>query len=134
MNFKLIEMRVIGDSRGKIVSLEGNRNVPFEIRRVYYIYDTTPSQNRGRHAHKELEQIVIAIDGACEFILDDGQSREIVRLNRPDIGLYIGKNMWREMQNFSYGCKLLVLASDFYDESEYIRDYAQFLRLIKDES
>ncbi|MWV61294.1 WxcM-like domain-containing protein [Helicobacter saguini] len=128
MNFKLMQMRVLGDSRGKIVSLEGNKNVPFEIKRVYYIFDTSPDEDRGKHAHRELEQIIIAIDGAVEFVLDDGKNREVVLLNRPDVGLYIGKNMWREMRNFSYGCKLVVLASDFYDEGEYIRDYAEFLK------
>lgn len=131
MNFKLMQMRVLGDSRGKIVSLEGNKNVPFEIKRVYYIFDTSPDEDRGKHAHRELEQIIIAIDGAVEFVLDDGQNREVVLLNRPDVGLYIGKNMWREMRNFSYGCKLVVLASDFYDEGEYIRDYAEFLKALK---
>lgn len=131
MNFKLMQMRVLGDSRGKIVSLESSKNVPFDIKRVYYIFDTSPDEDRGKHAHKELEQIVIAIDGAVEFVLDDGSARESVLLNRPDVGLYIGKNMWREMRNFSYGCKLVVLASDFYDESEYIRDYTEFLKAIK---
>ena len=75
-----------------------------------------------------MEQIIVAMDGACQFVLDDGKTRETVWLNRPDIGLYIGKNMWREMRHFSYGCKLMVLASDYYDEKEYIRDYDEFLR------
>lgn len=130
MNYKIIRMQIHGDQRGKLVSLEGNKNVPFEIKRVYYIFDTLPDQDRGMHAHKNMEQIVIALDGACEFILDDGKTKEKVLLNRPDIGLYIGKNMWREMKNFSYGCKLMVLASDYYDEEEYIRDYDEFLKSI----
>lgn len=83
------------------------------------------------HAHKELEQVIVAMDGACTFVLDDGKNREEVVLNRPDIGLYIGKNMWREMKNFSYGCKLMVLASTYYDENEYIRDYDDFLKVIR---
>ena len=128
MNYKIIDMKVFGDSRGKLVSLEGNRNVPFEIKRVYYIFDTLPNEARGFHAHKNMEQIIIAMDGACEFILDDGKNKETVLLNRPDIGLYIGKNMWREMRNFSYGCKLMVLASDYYDEKEYIRNCEDFLQ------
>lgn len=128
MNYRLIDMKVFGDERGKLVSLEGNKNVPFDIKRVYYIFDTLPNQDRGMHAHKDMEQIIIAMDGACEFILDDGKTRESVLLNRPDIGLYIGKNMWREMTNFSYGCKLVVLASDYYDEKEYIRNYDEFLK------
>lgn len=128
MNYKLIDMRVFGDERGKLISLESNKNMPFEIKRVYWIYDTAPDQDRGMHAHKKLEQIIFAIDGACKFVLDDGKTRESVWLNRPDVGLYIGPNMWREMKNFSYGCKLMVLASEYYDEKEYIRDYEDFLK------
>lgn len=127
MNYKIIDMKVFGDERGKLVSLEGGMNCPFEIKRVYYIFDTMPDQERGKHAHKELEQIIVAIDGACQFVLDDGKTREEVWLNRPDKGLYIGKNMWREMRHFSYGCKLMILASTHYDEKEYIRDYDVFL-------
>lgn len=128
MNYKLINLKVFGDERGKLVSLEGNKNVPFDIKRVYYIYDTLPEQERGKHAHKSLEQIIIAMDGACQFLLDDGSKQKEVYLNRPDVGLYIGKNMWREMKHFSYGCKLMVLANEYYDENEYIRDYDEFLQ------
>lgn len=128
MNYKLIDMKVFGDERGKLISLESNKNIPFEIKRVYWIYDTAPQQKRGCHAHKNLEQIIVALDGSCEFILDDGKARETVSLNRPDVGLYIGQNMWREMTNFSYGCKLMILASDYYIEDEYIRNYDEFLK------
>lgn len=131
MNYKLVSLKTIGDERGKLISLESYKNLPFAIKRVYYMFDTLPDLPRGFHAHKELEQLVIAIDGACEFVLDDGKSKESLWLNRPDVGLYIGKNMWREMRNFSYGCKLMILASDYYDESEYIRDYAEFLKVVK---
>lgn len=131
MNYKLIDMRVFGDERGKLISLESNKNIPFEIKRVYYIYDTIPDFERGKHAHKDLEQIIIAIDGSCQFVLDDGEKREKIWLNRPDVGLYIGPNMWREMRHFSYGCKLVVLASTLYDEKEYIRDYEEFLNEVK---
>ncbi len=132
MNYKLIDMKVFGDERGKLVSLESNKNIPFDIKRVYYIYDTLPEETRGKHSHKNLEQIIIAIDGACQFVLDDGKTREKVWLNRPDVGLYIGKNMWREMRHFSYGCKLMVLASDYYSEEEYIRDYDEFLKEVNE--
>lgn len=131
MDYRLIEMKVMGDERGKLVSLESNKNIPFELKRVYYIFDTLPNQERGKHAHKNMEQIIVAMDGSCEFVLDNGINRETVWLNRPDVGLYIGKNMWREMRNFSYGCKLMVLASDYYDESEYIRNYEDFLKEVK---
>lgn len=132
MNYKLIDMKVFGDERGKLIAVEGGKNVPFEIKRVYWIYDTIPDLERGKHAHKNLEQIIVAIDGACEFVLDDGKTTETVWLNRPDKGLYIGKNMWREMRHFSYGCKLMVLASLPYDEKEYIRDYNQFLKEVNE--
>lgn len=131
MNYHLIDMQVHGDRRGKLISLEGLKNVPFEIKRIYYMFDTLPNESRGFHAHKDLEQIIIAMDGACRFILDDGEKREQVLLNRPDVGLYIGKNMWREMHDFSYGCKLVVLASEYYDEKEYIRNYDDFLKSLQ---
>lgn len=133
MNYKLIDMDIHGDSRGKLVSLESLKNVPFEIKRMYYMFDTLPNESRGFHAHKNLEQIIIALDGACRFVLDDGDNREEILLNRPDVGLYIGPCMWREMHDFSYGCKLVVLASEYYDEKEYIRNYADFLRSLKGE-
>lgn len=132
MNYKLFSMDIHGDNRGKLVSLESVRNCPFEIRRVYYIFDTLPNVDRGQHAHKNMEQILIALDGACQILLDDGLGhREKIWLNTPEQGLYIGKNMWREMRHFSYGCKLLVLASDYYDEGEYIRNYQDFLTSVQ---
>lgn len=131
MNYKLIEMPVHGDKRGKLVAIENLKDIPFEIKRVYYMFDTLPNESRGFHAHKDLEQVIIAMDGACRFVLDDGEKRETVLLNRPDVGLYIGPGMWREMHDFSYGCKLVVLASKFYDEKEYIRDYNEFLKSLK---
>ncbi len=126
MNYKLINIKVHGDERGKLAVLENLKDIPFEIKRVYWIFDTLPEQERGFHSHKDMEQIVVAIDGACDFVLDDGEKTETVTLNRPDKGLYIGKNMWRVMKNFSYGCKLMVLASDYYNEKEYIRNYDEF--------
>ena len=130
MNYKLIDLDIHGDSRGKLIALESNKNLPFEIKRVYYIYDTIPEESRGFHAHKTLEQIIIAIDGACQFVLDDGKTREKVWLNAPNKALYIGKNMWREMKHFSYGCKLMILASEYYSPKEYIRDYDEFLKSV----
>ena len=128
MNYKLIDMDIHGDNRGKLIAIEGSKNIPFDIKRVYYIYDTIPEESRGFHAHKTLEQLIVAIDGACQFVLDDGKKREKVWLNSPNKALYIGKNMWREMKHFSYGCKLMVLASEYYDEKEYIRSYDEFLK------
>lgn len=131
MNYKLINLKINGDKRGKLVALEGGMDLPFEIKRVYYMFDTLPNESRGFHAHKNLQQLIIAMDGACRFILDDGKTRESVLLNRPDVGLYIGPGMWREMHDFSYGCKLVVLASEHYDEKEYIRNYEDFLKTLK---
>ena len=131
MNYKLIDMKIHGDERGKLIAIENLIDIPFEIKRTYWIYDTIPEQIRGNHSHKNMEQLVIALDGSCEFELDDGHKKETVVLNRPDKGLYIGKHMWRTIKNFSYGCKLVVLASDFYDEKEYIRDYNTFLKEVE---
>ncbi|HFP7488391.1 sugar 3,4-ketoisomerase [Campylobacter jejuni] len=130
MNYKILEFNSKSDHRGSLIALENLKELPFEIKRIYYIYDTKPDFPRGAHAHKNLEQVLIAIDGSCEVLLNDGKNQASVVLNRPDKGLYIGKNMWRDMKNFSYGAKLLVLASDFYDEKEYIRDYEEFLRSV----
>ncbi|HJE66773.1 MAG TPA: FdtA/QdtA family cupin domain-containing protein [Campylobacter avium] len=132
MQYKLLKMEINKDKRGSLIALENLKTVPFEIKRVYYIYDTKPDVDRGGHAHTNLEQILIMMDGACEVLLDNGKEKKSIILNRPDVGLYIGKNMWREMKNFSYGAKLLVLASDFYDEKEYIRSYDEFLRIINE--
>ncbi|EOG1445737.1 class E lipooligosaccharide biosynthesis 3,4-ketoisomerase WlaRB [Campylobacter jejuni] len=131
-NYKILKLDAIKDDRGKLVALESNKEIPFEIKRVYYIFDTDPNFPRGAHVHKNLEQVLIMMSGSCDIILNDGKNCEKICLNRPDMGLYIGKNMWREMKNFSYGAKLLVLASDFYDEKEYIRNYNEFLRNIND--
>ena len=128
MNYRLIDLKVNGDKRGKLIAIEEYSDiVPFEIKRAYWIFDTDPDFVRGKHAHKNLEQLIVAIDGACEFVLDDGKSQEVVTLNRPDKALYVGKSIWREMRNFSYGCKLIVFASEHYNPNEYIRDYNEFL-------
>ena len=132
MNYQIMKLKAIADERGKLIALEGGKNLPFEIKRVYYIFDTSPKFDRGGHAHTNLEQLMLCLAGSCEFILDDGKNKEKVILNSPEVGLYIGKNMWREMKNFSYDCRLVVLASDFYDEREYIRDYDEFLEAVKE--
>ena len=128
MNYKILNFQIIGDERGKLVSLESFKNIPFDIKRVYYIYDTN-IEPRGFHAHAKLEQVIVVLAGSCIFELDDGKNKEIVELNSPDIGLYIGVNMWRIMREFSSDCRLMVLASDYYDENEYIRDYNNFIKI-----
>lgn len=132
MNYKILNFNTKSDDRGSLIALENLKEIPFEIKRIYYIYDTKPEFPRGAHAHRELEQVLIMMEGSCELVLNDGKNIKNIILNRPDIGLFIGKNMWREMKNFSYGAKLLVLASDFYNEKEYIRNYNEFLKAVDD--
>ncbi|MCR4535218.1 sugar 3,4-ketoisomerase [Shewanella xiamenensis] len=123
---KLIEFKNLGDERGNLVSFEGNKNIPFEIKRVYCIYATKQNVVRGLHAHKTLKQVVIALKGSCKFVLDDGLKREEILLDIPTHGLLIDSCTWREMHDFSADCVLMVLASDHYDEADYIRDYHVF--------
>lgn len=124
----LIEFPVLGDHRGSLVSLESMINIPFDIKRAYYIFGADSDKPRGFHAHKHLQQVAVCIAGKCRMILDDGYTKEEVWLDSPNKGLMIGNNIWREMHDFSPNCILLVLASEHYDESDYIRDYTVFLR------
>lgn len=119
-----------GDDRGQLVALEEFIDIPFEIKRVYYIYDTLEGVTRGYHAHKSLEQIMICIHGSCKVLLDNGKEKKVVPLEKPYEGLYVANNMWREMYDFSPDAVLLVLASEIYDESDYIRNYEDFLKMI----
>ncbi|MBR3834782.1 MAG: WxcM-like domain-containing protein [Lachnospiraceae bacterium] len=119
-----------GDDRGQLVALEEFIDIPFEIKRVYYIYDTLEGVTRGYHAHKSLEQIMICIHGSCKVLLDNGKEKKIVPLEKPYEGLYVANNMWREMYDFSPDAVLLVLASEIYDESDYIRNYDDFLKMV----
>lgn len=119
-----------GDSRGQLVALEEKKEIPFDIKRVYYIYDTQDGVRRGFHAHKSLKQLLICVHGSCKVLLDNGKERETVLLDKPYEGIFIQSNMWREMYDFSPGAVLLVLASEIYDESDYIRDYDKFLEMV----
>ena len=119
-----------GDYRVMLVSLEEYKDIPFEIKRVYYMYDTKKNVHRGFHAHKSLEQILICIHGSCKVLLDNGTEKKIVSLEKPYEGLYIANNMWREMYDFSEDAVLMVLASEYYKEEDYIRDYNEFLRMV----
>lgn len=120
-----------GDDRGQLVALEENKDIPFKIKRVYYMYDTGENVHRGFHAHKSLEQILICIHGSCKIKLDNGVEQKVIYLERPYEGLYVSNNIWREMYDFSSDAVLMVLASDFYREEDYIRDYNEFLKGIK---
>ena len=119
-----------GDDRGQLVALEEIKDIPFTIKRVYYMYDTVSGVIRGKHAHKSLQQILICIHGSCKVRLDNGTESEVVPLEKPYEGLYISNIVWREMYDFSEDAVLLVLASELYDESDYIRDYDEFLKFI----
>lgn len=123
-----------GDERGQLVSLEEFKDIPFVIKRVYYMYDTLDGVSRGFHAHKFLEQIMICIHGSCKVLLDNGSEKKVVNLEKPYEGLYVANNMWREMYDFSEDAVLMVLASEYYDENDYIRDYDKFLAFVKEEN
>jgi len=131
---KVIDFKSLGDERGDLVSLEGNKEIPFDIKRVYYLFSTESQVSRGFHAHKDLQQVAICVKGSCTFILDDGNVREDVVLNSPLKGLYIDSMKWREMHDFSEDCVLMVLASSFYDEADYIRDYQEFTEMVSHDS
>lgn len=119
-----------GDSRGQLVALEEYKDIPFAIKRVYYMYDTAEGVVRGHHAHKKLQQILICIHGSCKIKLNNGEEEKIVLLEKPYEGLYVSNIMWREMFDFSPDAVLLVLASELYDPDDYIRDFDEFLKYV----
>ncbi|HIE5767777.1 TPA: sugar 3,4-ketoisomerase [Proteus mirabilis] len=123
----IIDFNILGDERGSLISLEENNNIPFEIKRVYYIFGTKDGVSRGFHAHKELKQLAVCVRGSCRFIMDDGKKREELILDKPNLGLLINPMQWHEMHDFSEDCIIIVLANDYYDESDYIRDYDSFI-------
>lgn len=128
MNIKIIQLQEHGDDRGMLVSLEKNKEIPFEIKRIYYLYCTKKNIRRGFHAHKKLQQILICTSGSCKILMDDGLEKTIVELSTPTVGLFLNNDIWREMYDFSDNAVLLVLASELYDESDYIRNYDDFLK------
>lgn len=127
---KLIDLPDFSDERGGLVAIESNQSIPFEVKRLYYIFSTV-NKPRGFHAHIDLKQIAICLKGSCRFILDNGYIKEEIILDSPTQGLIIKGLTWREMHDFSEDCVLLVLASDHYNESDYIRDYKQFKKLVE---
>lgn len=126
----MISLQVLGDKRGSLIALEQNKNIPFDIKRIYYIFDTKTNVSRGFHAHYNLEQVAICLKGSVTFILDDGKERKSVLLNSPSVGLHIRGLIWREMHDFSDDCVLMVVSSEHYDKADYIRDYQYFLDCI----
>jgi oxalate decarboxylase/phosphoglucose isomerase-like protein (cupin superfamily) len=124
---QLIEIDQIGDRRGHISVVENNKEVPFEVKRIYYLYDVPSGEERGGHAHKDLEQLIIAVSGSFDVIVGDGETEKTFSLSRPNKGLYFTSGLWRKINNFSSGAICLVLASHEYDEKDYIRNYNEFL-------
>jgi hypothetical protein len=124
---KIIDLPKISDPRGNLTFIEGNKHIPFEIKRVYYTYDVPGGSDRGAHAHKDLHQLIVAMSGSFDVVLDDGFNKKRFHLNRSYFGLYVCPMLWRELDNFSSGSVCMVLASNFYDESDYYRDYDEFL-------
>jgi hypothetical protein len=125
---RIIDLPKIQDPRGNLTFIEGGNHIPFDIRRVYYLYDVPGGSERGGHAHKELHQLIIAMSGSFDVILDDGENKKRVHLNRSYYGLYVCPMIWRELDNFSSGSVCMVLASNTYDEADYYRDYADFIQ------
>jgi WxcM-like, C-terminal len=128
---KIIELPRVNDPRGNLTFIEGGRHVPFEIRRVYYLYDVPGGATRAGHGHRKLEQVIIAMSGSFDVTLDDGGERRRFHLNRSYYGLSVGPMMWREIDNFSSGSVCMVLASERYDEADYFRDYEDFLEAVR---
>lgn len=129
---QLVTLPKVSDPRGNLTFVEGQRHIPFDIKRTYYLYDVPGGEVRGGHAHRTLEQFIIAASGSFEVVLDDGLHRKSYFLNRSYNGLYIPRMIWRELVNFSSGSVCLVLASEYYSEEDYYRDYREFLTATKD--
>lgn len=131
---EMMEFPVHGDANGSLVALEKGVDFPFEIKRVYYIWGTKSDYVRGHHAHRNLEQVVVCTSGSCEFTLDDGTRRETHLLDSPTKGLHIRNNVWREFTHFSHDCVVMVLASEYYKEADYIRSYDEFLKTVREKA
>ena len=130
---KMINLPKIADPRGNLTFVEGGRNVPFEIKRVFYLYDVPGGESRGGHAHRKCEQFIVAMSGSFDVIVDDGEKRRTFTLNRSYYGLYLPSMIWREMANFSSGSVCMVLASEFYDEGDYFREHDKFVAAVNRE-
>lgn len=124
---QIVDLPRINDPRGNLTFVEAKRHIPFDIRRVYYLYDVPGGAERGGHAHKALHQLIIAMSGSFDIHLDDGHAKKTVHMNRSYYGLYVCPMIWREIDNFSSGAVCMVLASDYYDEQDYYRDYNSFM-------
>ena len=129
---KIIQLPRIQDQRGNLTFIESDRHIPFDIKRVYYLYDVPGGSSRAAHGHKKLHQLMIAMSGSFDVTLDDGKEKKTFHLNRSYSGLYIPPMMWRDLDNFSSGAVCMVLASEYYDEQDYFREYSDFIQATKD--
>lgn len=134
MQIKKVKFQKHGDDRGMLIAIEELKDIPFSVKRIYYIYDTIDGVRRGFHAHKNLKQILVCVKGSCKLHLDDGYETAEILMNNPTEGIYLENNIWREMYDFSEDAVLLVLASEYYNESDYIRNYDEFIKFIKKEN
>jgi len=128
---RLIDLPQIADPRGNLTFIESTRHIPFEIKRVYYLYDVPGGAMRAGHAHKTLQQLLIAMSGSFDVTVDDGRAKKTFHLNRSYYGLYIPPMIWRDIDNFSSGSVCMALASDYFDERDYYRQYAEFLKVVQ---
>ncbi|MEQ8176061.1 MAG: FdtA/QdtA family cupin domain-containing protein [Syntrophomonadaceae bacterium] len=131
MNITTYEFKVRGDNRGALIAIEENMDIPFSLKRVYYIFNTGEGIIRGLHAHYTLRQVLVCIHGSCKILLDNGREKTEVPMDRSSKGLLVDRMIWHEMYDFSKDCVLLSLASDFYKEEDYIRDYQKFSDIVK---
>lgn len=128
---RLIDLPKISDPRGNLTFIEGSRHIPFDIKRVYYLYDVPGGAERGAHGHRKLQQFIVAMSGSFDVVLDDGYEKKLIHMNRSYYGLYVAPLMWRDITNVSSGAVLMVLASELYDEADYFRDYHKFLEAVR---
>ncbi len=127
----LKEFKVLGDHRGQLVALEANRQIPFDVKRVFYIYGTQEGVPRGNHSHYKTKQFLVSVNGSCKVTLDNGKEKETFDLNKPNLGLFQDALIWGSMHDFSRDCVLMVLADEYYDASDYITNYDKFLEVVK---
>lgn len=128
---KMVDLPKVQDARGNLTFIEGGRHIPFDIQRVYYLYDVPGGSERGGHAHKNLQQLIIAMSGSFDVVLTDGKDKERFHLNRSYYGLYVPTMLWRELDNFSSGAVCMVLASNLYDEDDYYREYREYIQAMR---
>jgi len=131
MKSKTINFKVMGDERGSLIAFEENHNVPFDIKRVFYIYGTQEDVPRGQHSHHKTKQLLIAVNGGCKVTMNDGKNKKTYVLNKPNVGLFQDALVWGTMHDFTEDCILMVFADTYYEETDYIRDYEQFLEEVK---